>query len=42
MVAPATSTDFSWSFKLGTFIKVNVLDVLDKIVRGDYHSSNSY
>ena len=37
MLAPARSTHFSWSFKLSTFIKVNVLDVLDEIGRRDYH-----
>ena len=40
MVAPATSTDFSWSFKFGTFIIVNVLDALDEISRGDYRLNN--
>ena len=42
MLAPANSTNFSWSLKLGTFIMVNVLDVLDKILRGDYRFNNSY
>ena len=42
MVAPATSTHFSWSFKLDTFIMVNVLDALDKILRGNYRLNNCY
>ena len=42
MVVPASSTHFSWSLKLGTFIKVNVLDVLDKILRGDYRLKHCY
>ena len=35
MVAPASSTHFPWSFKLGTFIMVNVLDVFDEICEGN-------
>ena len=40
MLAPVSSTHFSWSLKLGTFIMINVLDALDKILRGDYRSNN--
>ena len=42
MVALASSKHFSWSFKLGTFIMVNVLEALDEILRGDYRSNNWY
>ena len=42
MLAPATSTHSSSSFKLGTFIMVNVLEALDEILRGDYRSNNCY
>ena len=42
MVAQASSTHFSWSFKLNTFIKVNVPDVFDEIVRREYYLSNCY
>ena len=42
MLAPASLTHFSLSFKLGTFIIVNVLDALDKILRGDYRLNNCY
>ena len=42
MVAPASSAHFSWSFKLDTFIMVNVLDALDEILRGDYRLNNCY
>ena len=31
MLATASSTHFSWSVKLSTFIMVNVLDALDGI-----------
>ena len=41
MVA-TTSRHFSWSFKLGTFIMVNVLDALDDILRGFYRLKNYY
>ena len=33
MLAPACSTHFSWSLKLGTFIMMNVLDAFDEIFR---------
>ena len=42
MVAPANLTHFSWSFKLGTFIIVNILDTFNKILQGDYRISNCY
>ena len=42
MLASASSTDFSWWFKLGTFIMVNVLDALNEILRGDYRSNSCY
>ena len=42
MLAPASSTHFSWSLKLGTFIMVNVLDALDAILREDYRLNNCY
>ena len=42
MLSPASSTHFSWSFKLCTFIMVNVLDALDEILRGDYRLKNCY
>ena len=42
MLAPASSTNFSWSLKLGTFIMVNVLDALDEISREDYRLNNCY
>ena len=34
MIAPVSSKHFSWSFKLGTFIMVNVLDVYNEICEG--------
>ena len=42
MIAAASSRNFSWSFKLGTLIMLNVLDALDEILRGDYRLNNSY
>ena len=36
MLAPDSSTHFSWSFKLSTFITGNVLDALEVILREDY------
>ena len=42
MLAPVSSTHFSWSLKLGTFIMFNVLDALDEILRGDYRLNNCY
>ena len=42
MVTPASLTHFSWSFKLGTFIIVNVFDALDKILRENYSLNNCY
>ena len=42
MLAPVSSTHFSWSLKLCNFIKVNVFDAVDKILRGDYHLNNCY
>ena len=42
MLAPASSTHFSWSFKLCTFIMVNVLDALDDILRVYYRLNNFY
>ena len=42
MLAPVSSTHFSWSFKLGTFIMANVLDALNKILRGDNRFNNCY
>ena len=35
MVALASLKYFFWSFKLGTFIMVNVLDVFDGICEGN-------
>ena len=42
MLAAVSSTHFSWSLKLGTFIMLNVLDALDEILRGDYLLNNCY
>ena len=42
MLASASSTHFSWSLKLGTFIVLNSLDALDEILRGDYCLDNCY
>ena len=42
MLAAASSTHFSWSLKLGTFIMVNVLVALDAIFRGEYRLNNCY
>ena len=42
MLAPASSTHFSWSLKLGTFIMVNVLVALDAIFRGEFRLNNCY
>ena len=42
MLAPVNSTHFSWSFKLGRFIMLNVLEALDKILRGDYCLNSCY
>ena len=42
MLAPARSTHFSWSLKLGTQIMVNVVDALDEILREDYRLNNYY
>ena len=42
MVTPASSTNFSWSFKLDTFIMLNVLDALNEILQGDYSLNNCY
>ena len=42
MLTPASSTHFSWSFKLSTFIMVNVIDALNEILRGDYRVNNFY
>ena len=42
MLAPVSSTHFSWSLKLGTFIMLNILDALDESLRGDYHLNNCY
>ena len=36
MFAATGSMLFSWLFKLGTFIMVNVLDALGDILRGNY------
>ena len=36
MLASANLTYFSWSFKLSTFIMVNVCDALDEILQEDY------
>ena len=41
MVAPDSSTNFSWSFRLDTFIMVNVLDTLNEILQ-DYSLKNCY
>ena len=41
ILAPASSTHFSWSFKLGTFIMVNVIDALEILRRG-YRVNNCY
>ena len=32
MLAPASSTHFSWSLNLGTYIMVNVLDAFEEIL----------
>ena len=42
MLAPVSSTHFSWSLKLGTSIMVNVFDALDDVLRGDYCLNNCY
>ena len=42
MIAAASSRHFSWSFKLGTFIMLDVLDALDEILRGDYRLNNCW
>ena len=42
MDAPASSTQFSWFFKLSNFIMLNVLDVLDEISWGDYRLNDYY
>ena len=42
MLAPASSTQFSWSLKLSSFIMLNVLDALDEILRGDYRLNSCY
>ena len=42
MLAPASSTHFFWSLKLGTFTMLNILDALDEILRGDYCLNNCY
>ena len=40
MLAAASSRHFSWSFKLGGFIMLNVLDALHKILRRNYSLNN--
>ena len=40
MIAAASSRDFSWSFKLGNFIILNVLDALGEILGRDYRLNN--
>ena len=42
MLAPVTSTHSFWSFKLGIFIMVNVIDALDEILRRDHCVNNCY
>ena len=42
MLAPVSSTHFSWSLKLRTFIMLNVFDALDEILRRDYSLNNCY
>ena len=42
MLTPVSSTHFSWSLKLGTFIMMNFLDALGEISRGDYRLSNCH
>ena len=42
MLAPASSTHFSWSLKLGTFVMVNVLDAFDEILQRDHRLKNCY
>ena len=42
MVAPARSTHFFLSFKLGSFIIVNDLEALHEIFRGDDRLNNCY
>ena len=41
MLALASSTHFSWSLKLSSFIMLNILDALDENLRGDSGLSNS-
>ena len=42
MLAPASSTHFSWSLKLSTSIVVNILVALDEISQGDCRLNNFY
>ena len=42
MLAPASSTYFSWLLNIYNFIRVNVLDAVDKILRGYYRLNNIY
>ena len=36
MIIAASSRNFSWSFKLSTFIMLDVLDAFDEILRVHY------
>ena len=40
MLAPASSTHFSWSLKICSFIMVIALNALNKILQGDYRLNN--
>ena len=42
MIAAASSRNFSWSFKLGTLIMLNVLEAFNEILRRDYRFNNCY
>ena len=42
MLAADSSTHPSLSLKLGSFIRINVLEALDEILRGDHRFNNVY
>ena len=42
MLAAGGLTPFSWSFKLGSFIMINVPEAVDKILREDHRFNHFY
>ena len=42
MIAAVSLKHFSWSFKLGSFIMINVPEALDKILREDHRFNYFY